>query len=64
MTKYGLKIVGWLLHRDNLCEGCRQRPAAVIVSRDGIDSWEMCRECVPNDVDDAIAEIFRRVESE
>lgn len=55
------RIVGWLLHRDNLCETCRVRAAVYIVTYDGIESFESCTECIPEGfVNDDVAEALYR----
>jgi hypothetical protein len=54
------RVVGWLLHRDNICEECNERPAECIVTLDGIYSLETCRECLPPEHDDEIENVLRR----
>ena len=44
------QVVGWLLHRDNTCEQCKVNPAAVIVTFNGYDAVELCRNCLPEGV--------------
>lgn len=58
------RVVGWLLHSDNLCERCHRNPAAVIVYQDEnpylLDTTELCRDCLPDGHVDSIAEVLRR----
>jgi hypothetical protein len=54
------QVVGWLLHRDNTCEQCKINPAAVIVTFNGYDAVELCRNCLPEGHTDSIADILYR----
>lgn len=54
------QVVGWLLHRDNLCEQCKVNSAAAIVTFDGVETVELCRDCLPEEHSDSIAEVLRR----
>lgn len=55
------RVVGWLLHEDNMCEQCNKNAAAVIVTFNGYDSEELCRDCLPQAYTDSIADILHRV---
>jgi protein-arginine kinase activator protein McsA len=55
------RIVGWLLHRDNLCESCRKNPAVVMLTYDDIETHEVCNDCIPDSSTDEIAEVFKRL---
>ena len=54
------RVVGWLLHGDNLCGRCKVCTAVVIATFDGCETEELCRNCLPEGHTDSIAEVLQR----
>jgi hypothetical protein len=54
------QIVGWILESNHPCDLCRQQPATVIFTRDGINVDERCDGCTPTGASDPIGQIFAR----
>lgn len=58
------RVVGWLLREDNTCEQCKVNTASVIVTFDGYTGVKVCRNCLPQEYTDSIAEVLRRIAPE